>query len=652
MAAAAYRAGEKITNEYDGQTHDYTRKQGVVFEAILIPANAPAEYNDRAVLWNAVEKIEKAKNAQLAREVRVALPAELTLKENAHLVYEYAKDNFVDKGMVADIAIHDKGDGNPHAHVLLTMRPFEQDGSWAAKSKMEYILDENGERIKLPSGRYKTKKINATDWDERSKAEEWRSAWADMVNQYLEKGGHKSRVDHRSYERQGVGQIPTVHLGVAAHDMEKRGIATERGDTNRRIKAANARLKDLDKQIHEIRNPPIPQLIIDLEKSIKAQGSPGYENWCRIFNLQQAAHTLIYMQENGFADMKSLQSARQNAKNDVSDIENQITANKAEIKALSEQKKQAEIYRQTMDVYKKYNATIFKKKFYASHKDDIDKHIKARAYIFDELKLEKFPSLKKLSGDISGLYEKEKSLRQELKVGRQKIKGLSNTEHNVRMLLGYRELELQGYTPTIPTHELRFAAPYKQPFGDAHNARETEEYFRSCNIDVECANEIYAAALDGRNHGEAAEEVLVKYGKQRAEWVVAAIVNNAQPDRYSEHRKWAELKGNTHGSDPTARNVEVFQKHNESHEVLDSFIRKFREIADGMKYTRFTVYDTKGNETSEWGFALPREFPPPKAEESNQDLSFAERMAAAQRKAQEQNSQRPSQRKRSGGHEL
>ena len=255
VAAAAYRAGETIKNEYDGQVHDYSRKTGIVHTEIMIYGrNTPDKYFDRTVLWNSVEKIEKAKNAQLAREVRLALPAELNLEQNINLVRDYVRDNFVSHGMLADICIHDKGDGNPHAHILLTMRPLEQDGTWGAKSRMEYILDDNGERIKLPSGRYKVKKVTATDWDERSKAEEWRSAWADIVNVYLENNGHETRVDHRSYERQGVEQIPTIHLGVSAHQMEQKGVKTERGDINRNIKKANERLKNIDNRIHNIKN--------------------------------------------------------------------------------------------------------------------------------------------------------------------------------------------------------------------------------------------------------------------------------------------------------------------------------------------------------------------------------------------------------------
>ena len=147
VAAAAYRAGELITNEYDGITHDYTKKGGVVHTEILLPDNAPLEYTNRAILWNAVEKIEKAKNSQLAREIELALPAELTKEQNISLVRDYVKEHFVSAGMCADVCVHDKNDGNPHAHILLTMRPFESDKTWGAKSRKEYVLDERGRNM-------------------------------------------------------------------------------------------------------------------------------------------------------------------------------------------------------------------------------------------------------------------------------------------------------------------------------------------------------------------------------------------------------------------------------------------------------------------------------------------------------------------------
>jgi ATP-dependent exoDNAse (exonuclease V), alpha subunit - helicase superfamily I member len=208
----------------------------VAFSEILLPDNAPTEYSNREVLWNAVEQIEKAKNSQLAREIELALPKELTLSQNLQLVHDYVKQQFVSAGMCADICIHDKGDGNPHAHIMLTMRPFEQDGTWGAKAHKI-----NG------------KKVCTTDWNEQTKAEQWRAAWSEVVNEELEKQGNSERVDHRSYERQQVEQLPTVHMGVAASQMERRGIRTSRGDRNREIGRLNRLLRNLKVRVEQLR---------------------------------------------------------------------------------------------------------------------------------------------------------------------------------------------------------------------------------------------------------------------------------------------------------------------------------------------------------------------------------------------------------------
>ena len=151
--------------------------------------------------------------------------------------------------MCADIALHDKNDGNPHCHILLTMRPLNEDTTWRAKSKNEYILAKNGEKVKLKNGNYKTRKINTTDWNEQDKAEEWRKAWADITNKYLEENSILEKVDHRSYQRQGIEQIPTIHLGVSATQMEKKGIATDRGNINREIRKQNRILQEIKLRI-------------------------------------------------------------------------------------------------------------------------------------------------------------------------------------------------------------------------------------------------------------------------------------------------------------------------------------------------------------------------------------------------------------------
>ena len=216
-----------------------------------MPSHAPPEFSDRSTLWNSVENIEKAKNSQLAREIENAIPKELPHEQQIDLVRQYVNDNFVSAGMCADFAIHDKKDGNPHAHIMLTMRPLEQNGQWGAKSKKEYIVDKNGERVRLKNGNVKTKKVNTVDWNEQDKAELWRSAWAELANKYLEQNAISERIDHRSFERQGIEKIPSIHLGVAASQMERKGIETERGNLNREISLTNKILAEIKTDVYK-----------------------------------------------------------------------------------------------------------------------------------------------------------------------------------------------------------------------------------------------------------------------------------------------------------------------------------------------------------------------------------------------------------------
>lgn len=274
VAAAAYRSGEKITNEYDGITHDYTRKRGVVMTSILLPDNAPIEFYNRGKLWNAVEKIEKAKNAQLAREVEISIPKELNFAEGYHLVEKFCQKNFVEKGMIADICFHDKGDGNPHAHIMLTVRPFNEDRSWGSKQKKEYILDENGEKIYDKKKRqYKCKSVPTTDWNDRGNVEKWRKNWAELCNTYLQEAGREERIDHRSYERQGLEILPTQHLGTAASQMEQRNIMTDRGEFNRHIKMVNKMIRFYNEEISKLKEEA-KQLAQNIkDKVIKVAGN-------------------------------------------------------------------------------------------------------------------------------------------------------------------------------------------------------------------------------------------------------------------------------------------------------------------------------------------------------------------------------------------
>ena len=251
VAASAYISGTRMENTWDGVTHDYTRKRHVIYTEVMLPANAPPEYADRNLLWNSVEWNETKANAQLARSIELALPAELNHEQNIALIQKYVQENFVGRGMCADVAFHDKDDGNPHAHILLTMRPLTEDGKWGDKSRLEYVLDANGNRIPAKQkGRWKTRKVCTTDWDDRGNVERWRIAAADAINMALREAGFtQGFVDPRSYADQGVQRIPMVHEGPDARAMEKRGIPTEVGEKNREIRQGNKLLAQLEARL-------------------------------------------------------------------------------------------------------------------------------------------------------------------------------------------------------------------------------------------------------------------------------------------------------------------------------------------------------------------------------------------------------------------
>ncbi len=375
VAAAAYRSGETLTNEYDGITHDYTRKGGIVHTEILLPDHAPAEYADRAVLWNAVEKIEKAKNAQLAREIEIALPHELTREQGISLVREYVKEQFVNAGMCADIAIHDKEDGNPHAHVMLTIRPIEQDGTWGAKQKKEYILDKDGNKTYDSKKRsYKCKTIPTTDWNEQSKAEEWRGAWAEICNRALEQNGHAERIDHRSYARQGIDQFPTVHLGVAAFQMEKRGIRTERGNLNREIDVTNRRLRQLKARISKLQNwlkeeatNTEPPTLADVIQGIllKREQAGKQSRYTTIHNLKAAANMLKFLTANGIKDMTGLEAKVMDMYGEQRSISEKLKPIDRRLKTLDEHLRHSSNYKS----YRGYKAQY--EKLYAQYREII-----------------------------------------------------------------------------------------------------------------------------------------------------------------------------------------------------------------------------------------------------------------------------------------
>ena len=250
VASAAYRAGEKLTDEYYGQIHDYTRKQGVIMNEIILAANVPERFKDRQTLWNEVEKVEKHPKAQLAYSFDFALQNELSMEENIRIAKEFIAENFTSRGMIVDMAVHEPGKDpddipNPHVHVMVPMRPLNEGGIWGTKQHREYVLDENGNRMKDEKGDCIFNAVKNTDWGDPETLVQWRANWAKKVNEAFEQHGITARVDHRSYVEQGLDALPQIHEGPVVRAMEKKGIKTDKGDWNRFVKAINGAIRKI-----------------------------------------------------------------------------------------------------------------------------------------------------------------------------------------------------------------------------------------------------------------------------------------------------------------------------------------------------------------------------------------------------------------------
>lgn len=310
MASCAYYSGEKKYSEYECcWKYSHSSSSRVKLVEVMLPPNAPRAYADPQTLWNAVDAAETSVNAQTARSMLFALPRELTDEQNLALVRDFCQKEFVDKGMVCNFFYHDRGDGNQHVHIMLTLRAMDENGKWLPKSKNVYALDENGNRIRAPNGSWKRVKVDTVDWNERKYGEIWRQDWAAAQNAALEAAGRAERVDMRSLERQGVeDRLPQKHLGPTASELERKGVSSERGDENRKIISVNKMLASLQKIVRgigawldELRKAVSRQQIIEspddypLSDVIAAyldMRRDGRETWNRYAQEKGAVHDL------------------------------------------------------------------------------------------------------------------------------------------------------------------------------------------------------------------------------------------------------------------------------------------------------------------------------------------------------------------------
>ncbi|WP_332370424.1 MobQ family relaxase [Lactococcus cremoris] len=247
IAMASYRSGEKLYSELYEKTNLYNHRTIKPEAFILKPDYVPDEFLDRQTLWNKMELAEKSPNAQLCRELNVALPIELNNSDQRMLIEDFVKDNFVSEGMIADVAIHRDDENNPHAHIMLTMREVDSEGNILNKRKRIPKLDENGNQIFNEKGQRVTVSIKTNDWDRKSLVSEIRKDWADKVNQYLKDRNIDQQITEKSHAELGKKELPTIHEGFYSKKLEEKGVISELKRKNLEIQSYNDILAELDK---------------------------------------------------------------------------------------------------------------------------------------------------------------------------------------------------------------------------------------------------------------------------------------------------------------------------------------------------------------------------------------------------------------------
>lgn len=307
-ASAAYRSGEKINDERQGMIFDYSRKRGVVHSEILLPAGAPQELRERSTLWNTIEAVEKRKDAQVAREIEISLPAALTREQQIEAARDFCAE-LVRDGMCADMCIHDRGDGNPHAHIMLSTREITRDG-FGKKRR---------------------------DWNDREKLVEWRGKWEQVANNALERAGINERIDHRSYEAQGIDKEPMIHTSNRA---DKIAINNEIRARNEEREALRNEYKQIEKQLAEIeREERRPRTPSELRKAkIEEINAEIEEQQNGISKNKERISALYDMREKGAGDIArfGLAMARSNAEEKMRPHNEEIERQKEIIKDLED----------------------------------------------------------------------------------------------------------------------------------------------------------------------------------------------------------------------------------------------------------------------------------------------------------------------------
>lgn len=478
VASAAYQSGERLFSEYDQKQKYYSHKSEIVHTEIMLPPHAPPEYADRNTLWNAAEAAEKQWNAQLARRIILAIPREIPPERQADLIRDYCREFFVSKGMIADFAVHDKGDGNPHAHILFTMRAMDESGKWLPKSRKVYDLDGNGERIRLPSGRWKSHKEDTVDWNDQKYCGIWRQGWEDTANRYLEELESPVRLNLKSYAEQGIDQIPTVHMGAAASHMEKKGVQTGIGNLNRDIQAANRLMRSIRQTVRSLkgwlsdlkekkaalmealtqtREPTLPELLgkyLDLRREERTGWTSKGQLKGTVNDFNKVMDAIRYLREKELSTVESLDAYLDTVSGQAVSIRSEMKPKEKRMKEIDTLLSHIANFEAHKPVHTEYAAIRFKKpkeQFAAAHRNELDAYNAAVRYFKVHLEGTKY-STKKLNEERTQLAGEVAEYKERLSAVQEDVKILRDVRHWLNQVLPseqYRQTAEPGKKPSI-----------------------------------------------------------------------------------------------------------------------------------------------------------------------------------------------------------
>ena len=456
------RLGQKLYSEYDHEwKYPHSDPKRVRYTGVMLPSNAPPEYADRQTLWNAVDAAEKSNKAQTARRFTITLPRELTFEQNLALIREYCTKQFVDKGMICDLYYQDSGNGNPHVHLMLTMRAMDEQGRWLPKTKTAYVLDENGQRIRGDNGKWLRERMDTVDWNDQKYAETWRHEWEIAQNNALEAAGCTERIDMRSYERQGITDLePQIHLGPEVAALERKGISTARGEHNREIEHVNALIRGLQKTIaalgewlqgiketlsrHEtISNPDDYNLgevllsYLELRKADREFWNHRAQTKASLKDLQAILNAISFLKERELDTVYALGEYLSRIDTQMNDLRKDVRSKEQRIRDVDALQNADKTVHDLQPVYSEYSSIRWKsakERFVTAHTDELEQYKKAQR-LLHKFGLSQPIDRKSLRAEKAQLEQEIEALRPDVDAVQAELDELKTVRYWVRKVI-------------------------------------------------------------------------------------------------------------------------------------------------------------------------------------------------------------------------